>query len=356
MSRTAVIFGATGVVGRALYEHLLELGDWNVVGVSRTRPGFIPHSMHVACDLEDADACRRALRAIEGPVDAFYTAWSRRSSEQEAIRVNSGMLDNAIEAFAGRGSLSHFALVTGVKHYLWQGPPGEGRDCDSPFVEDCPRLPCPNFYYDLEDTLLRRAMSGGFSWSVARPHTLIGSAVRTMNLGVTIAAYATLCRETHLPFQFPGSPEMLRHLTDMTDAALLAAHLVWEATDSRAANQTYNVVNGDVFRWHHMWSWIADYFGLAVAEYPGRAISLSGVMSDAAETWRAIALRYGLKHQRLDEVAQWWHLDADLSRQTECVVDMSRSRKLGFLQYRSTMECFRALFSRLERERVIPKY
>ena len=39
-----------------------------------------------------------------------------------------------------------------------------------------PRQPYPNFYYDQEDVVFDRAAKKGFTWSVARPHTMIGFA------------------------------------------------------------------------------------------------------------------------------------------------------------------------------------
>ncbi len=42
--------------------------------------------------------------------------------------------------------------------------------------ESQPRTPFPNFYYDQEDALFERAEKRGFTWSVARPHTMIGFA------------------------------------------------------------------------------------------------------------------------------------------------------------------------------------
>jgi len=38
-------------------------------------------------------------------------------------------------------------------------------------------------------------------------------------------------------------------LTDMTDARQLAKQQLWAATTPAAANQAFNVINGDVFRW-----------------------------------------------------------------------------------------------------------
>ena len=81
-----------------------------------------------------------------------------------------------------------------------------------------------------------------------------------MNMGTSLAIYAVIARETGIPFVFPGSPQSYNGLVDMTDARLLARHLEWEATEPRAANKAFNVVNGDYFRWRNMWPRIAGLF------------------------------------------------------------------------------------------------
>ncbi|GEM_PF-4414143 len=78
-----------------------------------------------------------------------------------------------------------------------------------------------------------------------------------MNMGLTLAVYGTICRETGRDFVFPGSPEQYEAATDVTDARILARQLEWAATESAAANQAFNIVNGDVFRWRRMWKIVA---------------------------------------------------------------------------------------------------
>jgi nucleoside-diphosphate-sugar epimerase len=195
----------------------------------------------------------------------------------------------------------------------------------------------------------------GFTWSVARPHTIIGYAPgNAMNLGTSLAVYAALCRETGRPFVFPGSPEQYHGLTDMTDAHILARHLVWEATDPGDANKAFNVVNGDVFRWKKLWGQIATYFGIAPADYPGAAQPLADALADVGPDWDQIVARHGLRANPVSRIAPWWHVDADLGRTQECLTDMSRSRELGFLEYQRTATALYRLFDRLRRERVIP--
>ena len=248
------------------------------------------------------------------------------------------------------------ALVTGLKHYL--GPfeaYGKGKLPATPFREEQPRLDIENFYYAQEDELFIAAKRDGFTWSVHRPHTIIGYAIgNAMNMGTTLGAYATICRETGRPFLFPGSLTQWNSLTDMTDARLLARHLEWAATTDAARNQAFNVVNGDVFRWSWMWARLAHWFGLRPAPFPGEVVPLASQLADAGPLWADIARKHDLVERDLGVLASAWHTDADLGRPIEVVTDMSKSRKLGFLDYQATDDSFFDLFGRLRLARIIP--
>ncbi|KAK0348436.1 hypothetical protein LTR94_037298, partial [Friedmanniomyces endolithicus] len=88
-------------------------------------------------------------------------------------------------------------------------------------------------------------------------------------MGTTLAVYATICRETGRPFRLPGSLAQWDGLTDMTDATMLARQMLWALETPAAANQAFNIVNGDVFRWKWMWAQIAQWFGIEPAPFDG---------------------------------------------------------------------------------------
>jgi hypothetical protein len=77
-------------------------------------------------------------------------------------------------------------------------------------------------------------------------------------------------------------------------------------------------------------------------------------MSDAGPIWAEIARKHHLAEPDLSRVASMWHTDADLGRPIEVVTDMSKSRRLGFLDYQATDESFFDLFTTLRGMRVIP--
>ncbi|WP_420136978.1 SDR family oxidoreductase [Sphingomonas sp.] len=353
MAKTALVVGASGIVGSATATLLVEHG-WTVYGLAR-RPTAQQDVLPIAADLQDRAATADALRDVH-PDAVFITTWLRQDSEAENIRVNSAMVRHLLDALPAPIGPRHVALVTGLKHYL--GPfeaYGKGTLPQTPFREEQGRLDVDNFYYAQEDEVFAAAQRDGFNWSVHRPHTVIGKAVgNAMNMGTTLAAYATLCRETGRRFTFPGSAAQWNGLTDMTDARQLAHQLLWAATTPEAANEAFNIVNGDVFRWSWMWGRIADWFGVTAASFDGTVRPLEQQMAGDAPLWRQIAEREGLAEANLSRLASPWHTDADLGRPIEVVTDMSKSRQLGFLRYQATDEAFFDLFTQLRADRLIP--
>lgn len=353
MAGTALVAGASGIVGRATAS-LLSREGWIVYGLAR-RADDVPGVHPIPTDLRDAANTAAALAGLR-PEAVFITTWSRQATEAENIRVNGAMVRNLLDALRPGGSTQHVALVTGLKHYL--GPfegYGKGDLPQTPFREEQGRLPVENFYYAQEDELFAAAERDRFGWSVHRPHTVIGDAVgNAMNMGTTLAVYATLCREVGRPFRFPGSMVQWQGLSDMTAASQLARHLLWATTTPAARDQAFNVVNGDVFRWQWMYGRIAEWFGLEPAPFDGTVLPLEEQMAGDSGTWREIAARYGLREPDLARLASPWHTDADLGRPIEVVTDMSKSRRLGFTGYQPTDDAFFELFARLRAERLIP--
>lgn len=216
--KTAIVVGVSGMVGGNLANLLVAKKDWTVYGVAR-RPGQRDGVVPVAVDIQDAAAVRETLKGIM-PTHIFLTTWLRQATEAENIRVNSAMIRNALDAVSSAGSVEHVSLVTGLKHYL--GPfesYAKGKLPETPLREEQERLDIENFYYAQEDVVFASAARDGYSWSVHRPHTIIGFALgNAMNMGTTLAVYATICKETGKPMVFPGSSAQWNGLTDITDA------------------------------------------------------------------------------------------------------------------------------------------
>lgn len=145
MSKSALVAGATGIVGNTLARHLVANG-WQVHGLARRPPHDIRGAHPVAADLLEPVSLRTALAQLR-PTHIFLATWLRQPTEAQNIKVNAAMVRNLLDAVAPAGSVRHVALVTGLKHYL--GPfeaYGKGSLPPTPFREEQQRLEIENFY------------------------------------------------------------------------------------------------------------------------------------------------------------------------------------------------------------------
>ena len=109
-------------------------------------------------------------------------------------------------------------------------------------------------------------------------------------------------------FQPKGTPIV----TEATDAALFARALEWAFNEKNAQNQTFNITNGDVLIWHHLWPEIANYFDVPLGQKRNR--TLATALPKLEKEWRLIVEKYQLKKLTLRELVggSWQFLDRAL--------------------------------------------
>ncbi|RQO40520.1 NAD-dependent dehydratase [Chryseobacterium sp. KBW03] len=355
MENIALVVGATGITGSNLAEELIAQG-WTTYGLSRNSNTNTPGLRPVKADLLDEQSLTEALEGIS-PTHIYFTTWMRNDTEEENIRINSMLVRNLLNVLSPKKSVKHVALVTGLKHYLgpFEAYAKEGILPETPVREEHPRLPLPNFYYAQEDEVYKASERDGFTWSIHRPHTVVGYAIgNLMNIATTLAVYASICKETGRKFIWPGSEAQWNGVSDVTDARILGKQLVWASTTESAKNQAFNITNGDVFRWKWLWKRLANWFGVEAEGFNDTIRPLEKELENDQEIWTAIAEKYNLKESNLGRLSSAWHTDLDLGRPLEVMCDMSKSRKLGFTAYISTEDSFTDVFERLRSENMIP--
>lgn len=355
MENIALVVGATGITGSNLAEELIAQG-WTTYGLSRNPNNNIPGLRTVKADLLDEQSLMEALDGLS-PTHVYFTTWMRHDTEEDNIRVNSALVRNLLNILSPKKSVRHVALVTGLKHYLgpFEAYAKEGILPETPVREEHPRLSLPNFYYAQEDEVYAASERDGFTWSIHRPHTVIGYAVgNLMNIGTTLAVYASICKETGRKMIWPGSEAQWNGISDVTDAGILAKQLVWASVTESAQNQAFNITNGDVFRWKWLWKRLADWFGIEAEGYNGTIRPLEKELKNDQQLWEEIAVKYHLNEKNLDRLSSAWHTDLDLGRPLEVMCDMSASRKRGFSAFKSTEDSFIEVFERLRAEKIIP--
>lgn len=343
---TALIAGASGLIGRRLAEHLEETGAWNVIRVSRRARD--DGKRWVAVELADAADCRAQLGALTDVTHLFYAARSDHpEGVPEPVQRNTDMLMNMVEALEGRAPLAHVHAVHGSKYYgHMQGP------VPLPITEDAPRGKVDNYYFHQEDFLRERSVGATWSWSTTRPHCFCDPAVDTpRSIGLVIAVYAAIQRELGKPLDFPGTEVAFNARTQFTDLRLLARALAWMAREPRCANQAFNVVNGDTPTWRELWAGYANHFGL---EMGGPAqFSLAAYLADKEELWAAMARKHGLVSTRLHDLCLPAYGDYQFRPQWEVFSSMQKARALGFTDAVDSARMFRAQFDHYRAQKII---
>ena len=97
--RTALVVGATGIAGSALVDTLAREG-WDILALSRNPGAERPGVRWLSADLTSA-ASLAAVLGPERPSHVFFTAWSRRDTEEENITVNAGMVRDLLASLRG---------------------------------------------------------------------------------------------------------------------------------------------------------------------------------------------------------------------------------------------------------------
>ena len=103
-TRTAVVVGSTGIIGRAIAAKLAELGGWRVIGVTRSG-GTVPGvDEAIAVDLRDPEEARRRLAPAAGATHLFFAAYLSQASWAAEVGPNLALLVNAIEGLEAVGA------------------------------------------------------------------------------------------------------------------------------------------------------------------------------------------------------------------------------------------------------------
>jgi nucleoside-diphosphate-sugar epimerase len=349
LAKTALVIGATGVVGRNLLRHLTSIDGWNVIAVSRRKPNIDGEYQHIAVDLFDADQTRSLLGRSLGVTHMFYAAYAERANPEDMVAPNITMLANVVEAVeTGSPQLQHVNLMHGTKWYgNHLGP------FPTPAHEDDPRHMPPNFYHDQLDWIVARQRGKSWTWSAARPHAVCGFATgNPMNLIMVIAVYATLSKALALPLRFPGSEASFRALYQCTDSRLLARSVLWMSQTPKCANQAFNITNGDVIRWERIWPLFADYFQIPLG--PRQHISLSRMMKDKGPLWQRLIADHGLAKIDYTQLVAWKYGDYVFNTGYDIVSSTMKAREYGFDDFLRTEKMFVQQFDELRANRIIP--
>ena len=361
-----LVAGATGNVGQAAVERFLEDPDYDVTALARRRPEVQarPRYAHVPVDIRDGSAVVAAIRDASQVTHVVYTALFEKSDliagwvDPDQIDTNRLMFANVLDALqAVDAPVRHISILQGTKAYGYHLAPMR-----IPGKESQPRVDHGNFYWTQEDLLIDAAASMGATYSIFRPQFIFGGVLgAAMNLVPVLGVYAALCHELGRPFSFPGGAP---YVAEAVDSRLLAGALHWAADAPTAANETFNITNGDVFSWRDLWPSFAR--ALDVETGPDEPMSLSRWLPEQEATWQRVVEHHGLRpltlaailglsHQYADDAFAWTPDGSPLaSRSAPVHLSTIKLRMAGFGQCVDTEEMFAYWLAHIRARRIVP--
>jgi len=359
MPNKVLVTGASGLLGVAASEKFLSAG-WDVIGVSRNEPK-LPSGREIeflSVDLRDAEATRAAFDPLSDVTHVAYTALHEKPelvegwSSKDQIETNNAMLRNVVEPIVRvAGGFQHISILQGTKIYgVHLHPiPIPARERDARHDHD-------NFFFDHEDYVREMGAKHGFTYTALRPQLVTGATPGALNVLPAIGVYAAIRREMGEPFGFPGGPSFV---WEAADAHLVADVMVWAARSPQAANEAFNITNGDVFEWRNVWPALAETLGAETG--PDTATSVTTYLAEHVEVWDQIVAKYGLRSPSLRDLVGYGDQHADFAfaygapEGPRAFVSTIKLRQAGFTKTIDTEDSFRnALQSLIDRKLLPP--
>ena len=357
-----LVAGVSGVVGFAAAHRFAADGGWSVVGLSRRRPDRLPPSVeHAAVDLADPASVAAAAPRLAGVTHLVYAAlyekpglfagWRERDQMERNLAMLANLLDHGLGGGAG---LRHISLLQGTKAYGAHVHP-----IAVPGRERNPRDDHENFYWLQEDHLRERQATGApWTLTILRPQVIWGEAQGgNMNALPALGVYAALLRADGQPLHWPGG---VAQISEAVDADLLARVLAWAAVAPEAADETFNVTNGDVYTLRNVWPVIADAFGMEVGD--DVPCSLAATIPGRKAEWAQLVERFGLAAPAsLERFVGQSFLYADMlagfgqtSLRNPALLSTIKLRQHGFADCVDTEDMFRRLIAAMQAARLFP--
>ena len=349
---TVLLVGPRGAVGGTVRQRLSRNPDWDLVTASRRPPAQAQDNTPmraISVDLLDANTSSARLESLGDVSHVVFAGYTERPTMAEMVAPNVAMLRNTLDGLVAAGAqLKHVVLIGGGKSYGEHLGPYK-----TPAKESDPRFLGPIFYNDQEDLLIEAAHRTGFTWTVLRPDVVLGFAVGSpMSLLMPLGVFAAFSKDAGIPLRFPGTPATWTALHQFTDADVLAAAVEWALDSPNAADEIFNVTNGDNFRWQHLWGDIADVFAMRTAA--PQPMNLTEQMADKAPEWKRLVQQHGLVDIDYAHLSAWPFVDTVLSTGYDMVQSSIKIRQAGFTDCVDTHDSVIRHLSRLREHLYLP--
>jgi hypothetical protein len=134
--------------------------------------------------------------------------------------------------------------------------------------------------------------------------------------------------------------------------------MVWAAQSRKAANEAFNITNGDVFEWRNVWPAIAEALGVETG--PDMPTSVAAYLEKNADVWGRIVVKHGLRSRTLRELVGQGDQHADFAfaygapEGPRAFVSTIKLCQAGFTKTVDTEDSFRNALQSLIDHKLLP--
>ncbi|ORY06912.1 hypothetical protein BCR34DRAFT_489840 [Clohesyomyces aquaticus] len=388
MSKSALVFGASGVTGWSFVNEILndypKKNIWEKVHALTNRPLSQKQSLWAndsrlnivsGIDLlegsqEDLEAVmKEKIQGIENVTHVYYLAYKADTDVQKELEAAVAMFKRSTIAMDHLSKKLEFVVLqTGAKMYgchLLENHPTDYLHV--PHKESQPRLKQPYhdllFYHPQLDWITEYAANKSWSWCDTRPDIIIGFVPNQnfYSLGTVIGIYMSLWRAvegegSECPFPGTQNSWVAKSIDSSSDMiARQTLHLSLSPSTEKGGG--YNVADAKYpSTWETKWPALCSYFGLKGTGPSSNPPEIRQYIKAHMDTWEKLEKEKGLQTGHADsprtfpgfEKFLMTHFDFD--RQ----YDMTKMYGTGFQEERDTLQAWGPVFDRMRQAKIIP--
>lgn len=358
MSKKILVVGATGITGTSFLQHCLfsqttanygrdtayvSPKDWQYIGLTRRADKRSSHANLTYIQIDLLKDCT-PLQKLKEVTHVVFAGFVPEPDPAVQLIKNAALFENCLNALQDN-PVEHIVLLQGMKYYGSH----KGR-FKTPALESDPRISDAHYYYAQQDI----ATESGIDWTCLRPHVICGttSIGTPQNILAVIGCYASLCKADGQPLDWPGSDASYSVLNQATDADLLAQSIVWALQSPHARKQSFNITNGDFFRWDSLWPKLADVFEMPCGTCKPHMLSHS--MPGKASKWGQLVQRRQLRNYTLNELCDWEFADYILKTEWDVMASTIKIRQAGFNACRDTEQMYIQRLLEMRQAKILP--
>ncbi|KAF2638754.1 hypothetical protein P280DRAFT_550854 [Massarina eburnea CBS 473.64] len=389
MSKTALIYGASGVTGWSFVNETLhdypKPGTWKRIHALTNRP-LTQQQSHWPSDprlniVSGIDLLHGSQNDLENELKSkipdvdevthvYYLAYKANTNIKKELEDAVSMLRRSIVAIDKLSEeLEFVVLQTGAKMYgchLLENHPTDYLHV--PHKESQCRLKQPYhdllFYHPQLDWLTTYAKNKKWSWCDTRPDIIVGFVPNQnfYSLGTSIGIYLSLWRELHgegSEAPFPGSEKSWKAMSNDSSADMIARQTLYLSLNPSVVDKGtgYNVADARTPScWSNKWPIICSYFGLKGTGPASNPREIRTFIKENIETWKEVENQKGLQTGHADSpmtfpgFENFTMTQFDFDRQ----YDMEKMYETGFSEERDTSRAWSGVFDRMRKAKIIP--